>query len=70
MSQEELIGANFSSVYSTYPPCQQESRAVGSSIVSQTDFEAIVRQLVRIRCSHYDVPVNTSISNLQRREGG
>ena len=52
-------------VQPTYPPRHQQSCAVGSSIVSQSNLDSILWQLMRISRRHDVISFKFSICNLQ-----
>ena len=48
----------------TYPAGQEQTGAVGSSIVGQTNFDTVVGQFMAVCSGHNSVTLQASISNL------
>ena len=49
---------------SAYPSCQEESRAVGSSVVGETGLDSIARQLVGVGSTQDLVTLDLSVDDL------
>lgn len=50
---------------SVYPACQQQSGAVGCSVVGEAHSDPILRQLVRVGSAHDVVSFNLCVGDLQ-----
>ena len=48
----------------TYPPCKQETGAVGGGIVGQTDLDTVLGQLGGVGGAHHLVALEMSVSDL------
>lgn len=62
--QQPRAGQGRAGLCCTYPACQEQAGAVGSSVVGQANFDAVLGQLVGIGSTHDHVPLDPGIGDL------